>query len=186
MSMAALLKGAKSAIETHLGIASDSKRDSIVDVTEDGRPKPSSGQVFYGIVGTTMSNQQTQSLHESYGISVTITLRAGYSPHDKLGQELMLKKATAGQPNTGGLWDRAERLRAALHMSYSLIEAANTEIGGSENGFYHPLIFQSCQYLGVRGPDWFDAEGDSHSPSGVVMLIQFGEAKRLQPIESMG
>jgi hypothetical protein len=186
MSMRALLLATKSTILAHLGLSASQTRDLVCDFTEDGRPKPTSGQWFYGIVGGTFNNQQNQCLDETYDLRVVITLKAGFAPHDRLGQELLVSKATPGNPNSGGIWDRAERLRAAIHMNYVLMDEANAEIGVLADGFIHPLIFQGVQYLGVKGPDWFDAESeDRHDPpSGVAIELRFGRAQRVQTIES--
>lgn len=185
MSMRALLIATRTAILDHLGVAAnDPKRFLICDVTDDGRPKPASGQVFYGLVGGSISNSQAQCLDEFYDLRVLITLKAGYSPTDKLGQELLLSAGAPGVANSGGLWSRAEKLRSYLHMRYSVIDAANVEITAAANGFVRPLTFLGASYLGVRGPEWFDAEAQDDPTAGVVMELRFGNAQRIQVIES--
>lgn len=176
--MRALLLAVKSDVQDFLGLTLDDARDAIVDVTEDGRPKPVSEGVFYGIVGTGFSNMQDQCLRESYSVKVVITLWASYAPHDRLGNELVTKETT-------GLWDRVGALRARVHMRYQIMDAANTTMGVLVDEFDHPLVFQNANYLGVKGPEWFDAEGgEDEPPAGIAVELLFGGAERTQTIES--
>jgi hypothetical protein len=188
--MLALLKSVRSSIQTLLGGVDK----TVCDVTPDGRPSPIAGQIFYGIVGNDFFNDPgdrgKHCLDEKYTIRVIITLRSDYAPYDRMGDAIILgdPELNAGNPvaNTGGLWYRAEQLRAALQMNYTLMDAANTLINLSvANGFIVPLVFRSCVYLGVKGPDWFDAEGEGDPPSGIAVELTFNDAERVQTLESM-
>jgi hypothetical protein len=180
--MRSLLLATKTRIQDFLGLAADSTRDSVCDITEDGAPKPNSGQAFYGIVGNEFGNQSTTSLDEEYRIKVVITLRAGYSPDDKVGTEILTKATT-------GLWARVEALRAHLHMNETLRADANTNATygcnpiGTENGFVQPLRFSGARYIGAKGPDWFSAEGQDDAVTGVAAELSFDFARRVQVIE---
>ena len=158
-------------------------RDAIVDVTEEGRPKPHSGQKFYGIVGTNFSNSARESLDEEYSVEITVTLRAGYAPVDQIDD--LLTTATTG------LWALVEALRAHVNMNYVILWDAtqNASYGcdpaaaGGENGFVQPLRFAGAEYLGAKGPDWFGAEGHDDAITGVAAKLRFDFARRVQVIE---
>lgn len=188
MSMVSLLNATKTAVQSMLGLTAGIEADDVCDITDDGSPKPSSGQVFYGIVGNSFSNTYDLGLDETYDFEIIITLRAGYSPEDRTGSELLLKPQTVNQPNTGGLWARVEALRAHLHMNDLLRIDANTNatygIGNAANGFVVPPVFLGAQYLGAKSPDWFSAEGADDAITGVAAKLTFGRAERVQTIES--
>jgi hypothetical protein len=200
MSMVAILGATKQTIQAMLGLTPGvDSADIICDITPQGMPKSNSGQVFYGIVGSSASNSQDLSIDETYRCFVVITLRAGLAPLDRNGNAVLM--ALKNGVNTGGLWARAEELRAGpatggLHMNGAVIDLAggttgsHTWTGGqpysipsTENGFVHPWAYESMEYLGEKGPDWFSCE-DRSEVSGVAVKVNFHLAQRVQTIES--
>jgi hypothetical protein len=197
MSMVALLGATKQTIQTMLGLTAGAQvGDQTVDITDEGQPKPMSGDVFYGIIGNGFSNSSDQYLkEEDYGVDIIITMRTDVIPSDQIGNAVLTALKTT--TNTGGLWARVEELRAYLNMNYDLLDLAGGTLvskvwtGGqtysipsNRNGFWHPLQFTRATYLGVKGPDWFWAEGRDPAPTGVAARVSFGYAARTQTIES--
>lgn len=158
-------------------------RDAIVDVTDDGRPKPHSGQKFYGIVGTNFSNSARESLDEEYSVEIVVTLRAGYVPAHQIDDLIT---------GSTGLWALVEVIRAHVHMNYVIMWDANENAtygcnpAAAENGFVQPLRFSGAEYLGAKGPDWFGAEGHDDAITGVAAKLRFDFARRVQVIEEQG
>ncbi len=159
-------------------------------VSLDGQPPPFSGQKFLVIHPGEFSNSDQNYLEETYGVRATLTLRAGVVPEDRIGANLLTLATT-------GLYALIERLRAGLHMDYTLLQIAGGTVGGSAlsggqsyslaatvNGFHEPLMFQNCSAPEPKGPDWFWAEGQDDAITGVAVILSFGGAKRLQTIES--
>ena len=203
MSMVALLGAVKQNLQSLLGVTPGvDTGDIFCDVTDEGQPKPNSGQVFFGIVGVGMSNASEQALDEYYDFDVVVTLRAGYVPEDRIGNQLILLALSS--PLVGGLWALTEEVRAGwesgsygLHMNYHVLDLAGgttgnvTWTGGNAyslpntvNGFIEPPVFLRAQYLGAKGPDWFYAEGADPATTGVACKLSFGKARRVQVIES--
>lgn len=148
------------------------------DEQPDGQPPPSMGQLYYAVSEGEWTCDTTEYLGESYGIEVTITVRAGVAPADRYG--VMLKRT---------LRDLAAKVRAAIHGNDLLRLAANKHIENDSvtvNGFVEPLRFKSAARIQVRGQDWFWAEGyeGSSPPSGLSITLTFGQAIRDQGIDS--
>lgn len=212
MSMAALLNATKAYIQTTIlsltpGVDS---ADIYCDVTEEGQPKPNSGQLFYGLVGRSITNDSDASLDEYYAFDVTITLRTGYVPDDRIGNQLIIAALAGGTSDPpGGIWALTELLRAGwrqasntggLHMNYQILSLAGgtpwTSAGGyvpqsyslpnTVNGFIEPAKFKSATYLGAKDPDWFHAVVDPNADpiAGVAVKLSFERARRKQVIES--
>lgn len=170
MSMRALLTATRNRIRTALSLT-----ERNCEIMPDGQPPAFSGELYIAVHPGDFYNDSLTSLDETYSVYVTITRRADYSPHDRLGTQLLT--------HLDGLYGRAEAVRAIVHMDYSIINAANSIIGPLRNGFVEPLSFQNCTYLGVKGPDWFNAEGSDDTPTGLAVQLTFGGARRVQVIE---
>jgi hypothetical protein len=160
--------------------------DTQVDVSDDGKPPPFSGQVFAVVHPGEFSNDGDLSLDEKYDVSVTLTFRTGYVPQDRIGQEVLFK--------TIGIYAAVHRLRAGLHMDYTgmgfcggLGQAGGKSysLSSGVNGFSEPLKFRRASKPMVKGPDWFWADGVDDATTGVAVQIDFVGARRIQSIESM-
>ena len=150
--------------------------DSTIISSFDGQPPPFSGQIFYVVHPGAVSGGSDLRLEESYGVDVTITQRIPYVPFDRI-DDVFYHQST-------GIYAKADAVKAALHMSYTVMNAANVIIGNSVNGFEEPLKYQSISSPVVRGADWFFADGEANPPSGVSLVVSFGGASRMQSIES--
>lgn len=169
----AYLLATRNAIRTEFGLD-----EFHCDVTPDGKAAPISGQWYYAVHPGEMTNSAKNCLDERVGLRVTITIRTGVAPVDRVGQN-------AVTPSTGIL-ARAKRLRALLHMNYAVMEAANALISGegvTVSGFSEPMRFLSATYLGPKGPSWFFADGQDEY-TGLAVELRFGDARRVQYIES--
>ncbi len=170
--MRALLLAVESRLQTALSLTSAN-----VGVQLDGIPPPFSGQLYVAVhPGGFTADDTGLSLHESYDLSVTVSMRAGYAPKDRIASDL-------GTTATTGIYARAEAIRAALHMNEATRAAANVTIGAGENGFYHPLKFRSATPPQWQGSQWFGSEEDGDAPDGVSITLSFGGAMRAQVIE---
>lgn len=169
--MQALLLAARDRIRSALSYA-----NSECNVRPDGMPDPACGEVFVAIHPGVCRNDSDLSLDEYVGVNVTLTMRASWLPVDQSGPELAAKAST-------GLYARAEAIRALLHMNYTVMDDANTTIGGSENGFVEPLKYRSMGTPQAKGPDWFSAEDEYTPPAGWAIEIVFDDARRIQVIE---
>lgn len=178
--MSAILTTYRDAIRTHLGLSGQTAERTVA-ITDDGKPHPACGQQFYGLVGGQFSNNSGQGYVDGYlGISIYLTLRAPVIPTDKAGDELIIKAQTANAPNTGGIWPRAWWLHEYLKTNrITLMNSANVLLDGDTNtrGFCEPFLLQSFAFLGVKGPDWFWAEGQDDAPSGMALQINLDRCR---------
>ena len=69
-------------------------------------------------------------------------------------------------------------------MDYTAMNAANTALGASVNGFVEPLHFAAMSAPMIKGPDWFSAEDSANPPCGLAIELRFQGARRIQTIES--
>lgn len=155
----------------------------------DGRPLPvwsgSRKSYFVAIhpgswqpVGDPMS----EALEEVFGVQITVTVKLGQVPKDRIGTNAYL--GPAGE----SLDDELRAIIALLHHdkgAYPVLNAANTILGPSVNGFIEPLRFLSGGSPQKVGPDWFSAVTgrSTQAVAGLAQTLQFGLAKRIQVIE---
>jgi len=146
------------------------------EVQPDGRPVPIAGQEFWAVHPGGAGNAGRSYLDERVDLLVTLTVRTGVPPQDRIGVNVMLDE--------NGALAKAEKLRAFLHSNYDVMAAANDLIGAAAAGFAEPLMFKRLTYLGPKGPDWFFADGTDDSTTGVAFELAFGDARRVQGIET--
>jgi len=173
MSMNAIILGSVDFLRSSNGLNLDTKE---CDEQPDGQPPPMAGQRYFAISEGDWSNSATESLDETYGVEVTITLRAGVVPVDRINVALKQQLRIV-----------AAQVRAKIHMNYNLMAAANAKLNASvENVFVEPLRFRSAGKIQIREADWFWAHvtDDTKAPSGVSITLVFGGARRVQTIES--
>lgn len=154
------------------------------EVTHDGSPFPSAGELFVAVHPGYWrdAGSNGQSLHEEFGVNVTVTLRLPRAPLDRWGPELLAK---AGK----GVMAVARKVVVVIHMdpldSYlsSVIVRANQLIGATEeNGFITPLQFMDGgSPPQIKPGAWFSAKGEAHA--GLAQTVSFGKALRVQKIE---
>jgi len=140
-----------------------------------GQPPPAAGLVYYGIEAKSASYNSSQADHidMSFAASVTITLKAGIAPSDRMARQLMLKGST-------GIYDRADALAMYLHGSYALTTKANVLLGGvgdTSQGFCEPLCFRGRTEVDVKGPDWFWCENAQMPSAGLAITVSWGGAR---------
>jgi hypothetical protein len=156
------------------------------DLMPDGYPKPSCGELFVAVHPGDSSPDPAEGLAEVFSMYVTVTRRLGYAPKDRQGVEVWRKAAV-------GLDAVVRRVMTALHLDAgadAVLNAANAYIAaeGAGNGFVEPLRWQHTGRPEPKGPEWFstDAEaGGRFLNAGSAVEIRFGEAKRIQTVESM-
>lgn len=144
-------------------------------VTADGRPDPACGQVFLAVHPGTSDNAARNYLDERVSFFVTITYRTGYTPQDRIGEAVLIDPQA-------GLLRFASRVKAALHMQYDVLAAANALIDGFDdttNGFVEPPGYRSAVYLGPQGANWFWGEGVADDTTGLAVQLTFDGARRI-------
>lgn len=163
------------------------------EVMFDGQPPPRCGELFvaihegYWLPGP--PDEDDGSLTELCGVDVTVTVRTGKVPFDRLGTDAYC--GPAGQ----SLEERCRAIIAKLHKDpgpraagnpahYPVLATANATIGAGENGFIEPLVFIKPGKVTPRGPAWFSSDlPDGQAPSGLSLTLHFGGAKRVQVVE---
>lgn len=153
MSMDALLWAVKARLQAALGLD-----DNSCDVTPDGQPPPFDGEWFFAVHagGSRNASPQAHRVEEYFGLSVTVTRRSSYAPSDRHGPEVIAKRKE-------GLLARARKAAAAVHGSYTVLNAANGLIdedqGAAQDGFVEPLLLSGISRPGAQTAHWFWAEG---------------------------
>jgi len=148
------------------------------EVMPDGRPTPMAGQVFFAVHPGGSNNSSDLSVDELFDFSVTLTMRTGVPPYDRIGTNVMLDR--------NGVLAMARRMAILVGMNYDLMNAANaiiTGVASDANGFIRPPVFRSMQYLGAKGGDWFFADPDE-DVSGLAVQVEFRDARRVQYLEA--
>lgn len=151
------------------------------EVTADGKAHPDAGEWYYAVWPGDLANSAQNCLDEQVSVNVTVTMRTGFTPPDRVGVSAIVP--------AGGLIRRVKELRAFLHMNYDVLDAANVYLnaaaGAETAGFKVPLMFQNARYLGPKGPDWFWADPTGEDAiTGLAVQITLGRARRVQYIES--
>lgn len=159
--------------------------DDIIQLSADGQPFPSSGQLFLGIHGLDWSvagAEKEQGVEEVFGVSITITQRTAVTTADRQ-TERHYTNATLG------LDFIARLLTPLIHQSFIILNAANTLLGDPPFGFQEPLRFAGADVEPTeRGPDWFWATpGDKRTsqPTGWSLQSRFSGAVRIQELSVM-
>lgn len=181
MSMALLLEAVKSRIETALSLTANEK----CAVRMDGRCPGFSGELFISVHPGGINNQEiNHGLIEDYSVNVTVTRRASFSPEDRTATEIFTK--------AGGLDDKCREVMLAIHMNYTLMNAANTAInsraGSARNGFKTPLRYRSMSAPQEVYSDWFQARGAESGDqmyAGLAVTIAFGGMLRPQNLTTV-
>lgn len=142
------------------------------DEQPDGQPPPSAGQLYYAVHENSWTNNDTENIDEYFGVSVTITMRAGYVPKDRHAMALYREMRTK----------REELSRFMLEQRYVVMNLANTKIGENANGFVEPLRFVSGGIIEEKGPDWFSATSSTSTAAGVACTLVFNNARLVRPL----
>lgn len=174
-------------------------RASECEITYNGQPPPAMGQFFIAIHDGDWNTEGTENLEEVCGIDMTVTVKTGIAPRDRLNY-VMVEKANN---NLSQICRRLLR----FHFDYWTMNRANELIQVEEqiifqmdalgnvnkfpppvNGFEEPLQFLSADRTLDQYLEWFsspapeDFEGIM-PPMGLSRTMHFGKAKRLQKLE---
>lgn len=149
------------------------------EVQFDGQPPPMCGELFVAVHASDWSCSENESLEEVYGVNVTVTIRVAKVPLDRMGPNALV--GPAGK----SLDDWLEKIRVSLHSNYDVMSRANTAITTAANGFVEPLRFRGAGRPEPKAPDWFSSEDSASVAVGLAQTLRFGDAKRVQTIESM-
>jgi hypothetical protein len=157
--------------------------DTECDLSFDGSPPPVCGERFVAVhAGSWVGSGNRNCLEEVYGVQVTVTVRMGRAPRDRIGNLLV-------GPEGEALDRTLEAVRASLHAdprSEWVRQRANEIIGVADNGFVETLAFLGGGQPQAKGPEWFGAvvgEDQGPMPVGIAQTLTFGRAKRVQVVE---
>lgn len=154
------------------------------EVQFNGQPPPNCGEVFVAVHPGGWRAEEVEGLAEEFGVAVTVTVRVGKAPLDRMGPNALVG------PTGEALTQRLEAIRALLHMdkgAYPVLALANATIGSGANGFVEPLRFLDGGTPQECGPDWFSTDWDGGGrlpPVGIAQTLTFGRAKRYQTVEN--
>lgn len=176
MSMARLLVAARDQLRTGVLVLNETN----TTIQSDGQPPPISGQFHVALHGLDwgVGGPLGTGLDEVYSLGITVTMRAPVIPKDSQAEEIYVKKAT-------GLEDLVRKVIVEMEKErYTIINAANTNMPDSLDGFVEPLRWEGADAEPrLVGPDWFLAVPDPNQPdSGMVMETRFGQARRIQAL----
>ena len=139
-----------------------------------GMPPAMCGERYVGVrIGARATSRVHAGLAEEYTAIVTVTMRTGRAPHDRLGAGLM--------ELANGFDDLVDDVRACLNadmLDARVINRANAIIAGAGGPFVTGMEFLGDDDPFVVAGDWFHAE--SAQPCGVVQHLRFGRVSRLQ------
>jgi hypothetical protein len=154
-----------------------SLNDTDCDAQPEGQPPPNSGKIYYAVhQGDWKIHEEgsDNSLDEIYGVKVTITLRAGGVPTDRLDAEIYTQARL-----------QAAKVRSAIHVDYTLFNAINALLDAGEQPFNEPLRFRVIEGPTKKKPDWFYSDQkESKAVSGVAITVVFSGLRRTQDIST--
>lgn len=174
MSQRALLLAVAAHLRTQLSLGTDE-----CSVELNARPQPINGELFIAVhPGSWVGQSGDDDLDELFGVQVSVTRRITYAPEDRQAEDVLTGTDAIA------LEKLLEQIRVNLHMNYAVINAANTTIGGSANGFIEPLRFHYAQPPQVVGSEWFGSD-DGEPQAGLVQTLVFDGSRRVQTLASM-
>lgn len=152
---------------------------ALVDVRDDGRPPATAGEWFYSVHAGDMIGNATECIDVTFPVLVTISRRAGFTPNDRVGQEVIRKART-------GMYARIWAVIEALHGQWDYMipasddTTANGIIGATEQGFCETLAFETASKPREVDGSWFAAEGAG--AIGYESTLTFAKARIVKPI----
>jgi hypothetical protein len=163
-------------------------QDHECNLQPGGRPPPVGWADYYVAVHSGgQQNSARESLDRTFDVQVTVTYRVGKVPVDRRGPSVLQKAEF-------GLEDLCEKIIRLLHNNHQLRIASNDLISdsglagsntGVNYGIQEALIFlhDDGEAHEVSG-EWFHAKSTGET-AGLVQVLTFGEARRLESIPSL-
>jgi hypothetical protein len=147
-------------------------------VQPDGQPPAACGELYLAVhaAGWQLDDNEHELLEGSYSLTVTLSARAGRSPHDRIGTGIVTLADT-------GLLARARAVAVQIHMSYDVMDRANESVPAGENGFLEPLRFAGVGPVMAKPPSWFWSDGKQAGPAGVAVEVRFNRARRFEKLQ---
>lgn len=167
------------------------------DVSVDGSPKPMSDDWFVAIHEGGYVNSSHNSLDEIHSVQVTVTIRTGTMPSDRIANNAIFGGgiSTSGIPEeSASTTEILQLVKRQLNMDpagYAVLALANAYIVAetppelSVYGFSEPLCFKSCGKSIPKGMEWFSADPSTGSAAmaGLACTMILGDARRTSSIE---
>ncbi len=170
-SQAALETAVCDALRTSLSYRNEQCRR-----TFDGRPWPSAGDSFLAVWsggGRDSFREQDNHLDEEFRFSLTLTLRTGKYPFDRMVEP------------RDDLEQRFNRIVELLHtdtFGWSVLRAANALAGfdgsGQPIGFRRAMRWLGTEDVQEQSGKWFNAQGDK--TCGLSQTCHFGRVLRFR------
>jgi hypothetical protein len=172
-TMSSLLLAVRDRIRARLGLDPGE-----CELMPDGRPPAAAGQLFLAVHPGELSldDPLAELWESSSAVGLTCTMKAGDVPHDRMGEHL----AEA----TTGLLDRMEDAVKAVHMSYTVLDAARVYLGGDgAQYFVEPLrLTGGIPRPAEKPPSWFWSEDRQTAPAGWAVEVKMAAAKRYEAL----
>lgn len=168
MSLSSILSAANTHIRTQLSLNANQ-----CDVMPSGQPPPAAGDLFIAVHASEWSNGGLiqDGLMETFGITCTISKRAPKYPPVKQAGSIFLDAAA-------GIEKYARLLMINLHLSYTLLTAANQLLLGSDLTVEPLRWVQNDPTPRTVDGSWFWAKPDAMA--GLVLDVIFAGALRPQ------
>lgn len=173
MSLSKLLIAVRNQLRKKLGLSAEE-----CQVRPDGRPNPTSGDLFIAVYGSQKSGEEELELGiaKLYGVSCAITIRTAFLGDDKLG-DFYVESLT-------GIEDISDKVEGYIHKRFEVMAAANDLIRDSSYKIIEPLRWTDTDPAPtlVRD-DWFDPTSTQNQAGavGMVMVVRFSQARRKIP-----
>lgn len=171
MSQSSLLYAVKTFILQKFTYNNQSINEEICDVMPDGRPHPSAGELFISVHPGGSRGSNDEVLWAIHSVNLSITLKTGRSPVDRVGTHDMIKKRL-------GILEVGQKLIETIHMNYHILQIANSYIDNPANKWVEPLRFNNSPPPRMMSADWV------HSTEGtdiaIMQYISFSNAVRVQ------
>jgi hypothetical protein len=191
MSMAALLLGVCDHLKSDAngGIQLPEKD---CEVMPTGQPPPDAGDFFAAVHPGSWRNQNDAGtcLDELFAFSVTVSARCRKVPLRRWGRDLLCREKSGTLE--GGLYARAEAIRAALHGNYAPTTTRGRSIidlQQSANDLEpEPILMGQGAEPVMRAPSWWwgtESPPDEGFPyAGLSVTLTFMPVRRVQDIAS--
>lgn len=173
-------EAAASALRTHLRKALAFSPEEC-DVEKSGEPPAISGERYVAIrIAPTFPRDQAENTFaELYECVITVTVRAGYSPPDSHGTEVLHSGKNA-------LFGLCRQIATEIHNNrYDIMQLMNTLLPQGSQPFIEPLDWTgNALDPDPVDPSWFGAEVDEsynpRHPAGYKVDLNFGGLYRIQ------
>jgi hypothetical protein len=149
----------------------------------DGRPAPLARDVFISVWSDLQRESMLGStyLHERHKLNITISIKSPILPFDRLIQHRRTLELRANHVRSliAPDWYDYRITRAAMTLAgFSWLKASALPVG-----WQLPLRYMGMDVIREVDPSWWHSHLDSkHQDGGLVCVLRFGGAERIQKL----